>query len=76
MDIECNTGISIAVMKLIAKMNCFLGALTSCDCCSLYAGAIFGAPLPSAALSRCPAVMLASLAVASQMQAFPHTTVA
>lgn len=28
----------------------------SCDCCSHYAGAIFGAPLPLAALSRCLAV--------------------
>lgn len=33
-----------------------LWAVTSCDCCSHYAGAIFGAPLLLAALSRCLAV--------------------
>lgn len=47
-----------------------LWVVTSCDCCSHYAGAIFGAPLPLAALSRCLAVGASIVSISFTDQSF------
>lgn len=48
-----------------------LWVVTSCDCCSHYAGAIFGAPLPLAALSRCLAVGASIVSISFTDQSSP-----
>lgn len=64
------TGSTLDAKNYVEEITMSLWVVTSCDCCSHYAGAIFGAPLPLAALSRCLAVGASIVSISFTDQSF------